>query len=112
MELARGTILLCDRYLASSVAYGEAQGLDAAWLTEIQRYLPQPDLTVLLDIVPDVSASRKAPIATSTSGISRCWLACGRAISARPRVRAGCVSTPAATGMRWPLMSTQPWRRF
>ena len=60
MELARGTILLCDRYLASSVAYGEAQGLDAAWLTEIQRYLPQPDLTVLLDIVPDVSASRKA----------------------------------------------------
>ena len=60
MELARGTILLCDRYLASSVAYGEAQGLDAAWLTEIQRYLPQPDLTVLLDIVPDVSAARKA----------------------------------------------------
>jgi dTMP kinase len=60
MELARGTILLCDRYLASSIAYGEAQGLDAAWLTEIQKYLPQPDLTVLLDIAPDVSASRKA----------------------------------------------------
>jgi len=59
MELARGTILLCDRYLASSIAYGEAQGLDAAWLTEIQKYLPQPDLTVLLDIEPQVSASRK-----------------------------------------------------
>ena len=27
-----GTILVCDRYLASSVAYGEAQGLDRAWL--------------------------------------------------------------------------------
>jgi dTMP kinase len=60
MELARGTILLCDRYLASSIAYGEAQGLDAAWLTDTQKYLPQPDLTVLLDIAPDVSASRKA----------------------------------------------------
>jgi dTMP kinase len=59
MELARGTILLCDRYLASSIAYGEAQGLDAAWLTETQKYLPQPDLTVLLDIDPSVSASRK-----------------------------------------------------
>ena len=59
MELARGTILLCDRYLASSISYGEAQGLDAAWLTEIQKYLPQPDLTVLLDIEPQVSASRK-----------------------------------------------------
>jgi len=58
-ELARGTVVVCDRYLASSVAYGEAFGLDAQWLTEIQRYLPQPDLTVLLDIAPEVSASRK-----------------------------------------------------
>ena len=58
-ELSRGTVLICDRYLASSVAYGEAQGLDAAWLMEIQKYLPQPDVTFLLDINPDVSASRK-----------------------------------------------------
>ena len=55
-----GTILLCDRYLASSVAYGEAQGLDAAWLVEIQKHLPQPDVTVLLDILPDESARRKS----------------------------------------------------
>jgi dTMP kinase len=54
-----GTILICDRYLASSVAYGEAHGLDDAWLAEIQKYLPQPDLTILLDIPPDVSARRK-----------------------------------------------------
>jgi dTMP kinase len=54
-----GTILICDRYLASSVAYGEAQGLDQAWLLDIQRYLPQPDITFLLDIAPDVSAKRK-----------------------------------------------------
>jgi dTMP kinase len=58
-ELGRGTILICDRYLASSVAYGEAQGLDAMWLTEMQKYLPQPDVTFLLDINPDVSARRK-----------------------------------------------------
>ena len=54
-----GEILICDRYLESSVAYGEAQGLDPAWLLEIQRYLPQPDVTVLLDIAPEVSAKRK-----------------------------------------------------
>jgi dTMP kinase len=54
-----GTIVLCDRYLASSIAYGEAQGLDAAWLTDIQKYLPQPDITFLLDIAPEVSARRK-----------------------------------------------------
>ena len=55
-----GTILLCDRYLASSVAYGEAQGLDAGWLTEIQKNLPRPDLTILLDMSPDESARRKS----------------------------------------------------
>jgi len=58
-ELATGTVVVCDRYLASSVAYGEAFGLDGQWLLEIQRYLPQPDLTVLLDVDPQVSASRK-----------------------------------------------------
>ena len=58
-ELAHGTVVVCDRYLASSIAYGEAFGLDGQWLAEIQRYLPQPDLTVLLDIDPQVSASRK-----------------------------------------------------
>jgi dTMP kinase len=58
-ELGRGTVLICDRYLASSVAYGEAQGLDPAWLFLMQKYLPQPDITFLLDIEPGVSASRK-----------------------------------------------------
>jgi dTMP kinase len=57
--LDEGVIVLCDRYVASSVAYGEAQGVDAEWLVAIQRRLPQPDVTVLLDIPPEVSARRK-----------------------------------------------------
>lgn len=57
--LADGGIVICDRYLASSIAYGEAQGLDGVWLREIQRYLPQPDLTILLDIAPATAAGRK-----------------------------------------------------
>jgi dTMP kinase len=57
--LAAGTMVVCDRYLASSIAYGEAQGVDAAWLTAIQRFLPQPSLTLLLDIPPDASLTRK-----------------------------------------------------
>ena len=44
---------------AETVAYGEAQGLDGRWLREIQRYLPQPDLTILLDIAPEAAAGRK-----------------------------------------------------
>ena len=58
-ELAQGTVLVCDRYTASSIAYGETQGLDAAWLRDVQRQLPEPDITFLLDIAPDVSARRK-----------------------------------------------------
>jgi dTMP kinase len=58
-ERGDGTIVVCDRYLASSVAYGEAQGLDPEWLIEMQRHLPQPDITFLLDIAPEVSARRK-----------------------------------------------------
>jgi dTMP kinase len=58
--LAEGRVILCDRYVASSIAYGEAQGLDAGWLTDIQRFLPPPDLTILLDISPDVAVRRKA----------------------------------------------------
>jgi dTMP kinase len=57
--LAAGTVVICDRYLASSVAYGEAHGLDAGWLRDVQRHLPQPDLTMLLDIPPDASVRRK-----------------------------------------------------
>jgi dTMP kinase len=57
--LADGRVILCDRYTASSIAYGEAQGLDPKWLGEIQRFLPAADLTILLDIPPEVAAQRK-----------------------------------------------------
>jgi dTMP kinase len=54
-----GLTVVCDRYLASSVAYGEAQGLDGNWLLELQRFLPAPGVTVLLDIAPETAARRK-----------------------------------------------------
>ena len=57
--LAEGTVIVCDRYIASSIAYGEAQDLDGAWLRDVQRYLPRPDLTILLDIAPETAAGRK-----------------------------------------------------
>ena len=57
--LEAGTMVVCDRYLASSIAYGESQGVDAAWLTDIQRHLPQPSLTLFMDMSPSVSLTRK-----------------------------------------------------
>jgi dTMP kinase len=58
--LASGALVLSDRYIASSIAYGETQGLDPEWLTDVQRALPQPDLTILLDIAPETAADRKS----------------------------------------------------
>jgi dTMP kinase len=58
--LAAGDVVICDRYRASSVAYGEAQGLDPQWLEEIQQHLPAPAVTVLLDIAPETAVARKA----------------------------------------------------
>jgi dTMP kinase len=58
--LAGGLILLCDRYRASSIAYGEAQGLDGSWLEDIQRFLPPAHLTLYVDIAPETAVKRKA----------------------------------------------------
>jgi len=57
--LIAGGVVICDRYLASSIAYGEAHGLDGTWLRNVQQYLPPPDLTILLDIAPETAAGRK-----------------------------------------------------
>jgi dTMP kinase len=42
------------------VAYGEASGLDPAWLSDMQRMLPPAALTILLDIAPEAALTRKA----------------------------------------------------
>jgi dTMP kinase len=55
-----GLILVSDRYAASSIAYGEAQGLDPAWLTDIQKFLPPAAITIMLDIAPETAVQRKA----------------------------------------------------
>lgn len=60
MWLQAGGVVVCDRYRASSIAYGEAQGLDPAWLEDVQRYLPQAAVTVLLDIAPETAVQRKS----------------------------------------------------
>jgi dTMP kinase len=55
-----GLILVSDRYTASSIAYGEAFGLDGAWLEEMQKFLPPASLTILLDIAPETAVTRKS----------------------------------------------------
>jgi dTMP kinase len=58
--LSVGDVVICDRYRASSLAYGEAQGVDVSWLNDVQRLLPEAAVTVLLDIAPQTAVMRKA----------------------------------------------------
>ena len=58
--LSDDDVIVCDRYRASSIAYGEAQGLDAQWLDLIQRDLPPATLTVFLDIAHETAVARKS----------------------------------------------------
>jgi dTMP kinase len=58
--LEGGLMLVSDRYTASSIAYGEALGLDAGWLLDLQKFLPPAWLTIFLDIAPETAIQRKA----------------------------------------------------
>ena len=61
--LARGEIVLCDRYIFSSYAYqGAGRGLPRKFLEEINGYAVSnymPDLALFLDIPPAQAFDRK-----------------------------------------------------
>ena len=61
--LAQGKIVLCDRYLDSTLAYqGAGRGLDVDELVALQAFATRclwPDLTFLLDVPIEVGMSRR-----------------------------------------------------
>ena len=85
-ELAQGVILVCDRYVASSLAYGETQGLDASWLRDVQRHLPKPDLDV--------------PAGYRTRGLSSTQDVESRQVRTRPRAPRASAGELSAAGRR------------
>ena len=56
-NLDAGRIVVCDRYLLSTLAY-QGQSCDAAWLLEINRPAVTPDLTLFLDVPPSAAEER------------------------------------------------------
>lgn len=62
--LAAGQVVLCDRFVGSSVAYqGHGRGLELALIAEVSRYATgglAPDLTLLLDLDPAEGLQRVA----------------------------------------------------
>jgi dTMP kinase len=62
--VAQGVVVVSDRYEASSLAYqsissGAAADEAIEWIRTINRYIPRPDLTVVLHVPPDLAADRR-----------------------------------------------------
>ena len=62
--LARGALVLCDRFTDSTFAYqGAGRGFDLAVLAQLEAWVQegrQPDLTLWFDVAPAVAAQRRA----------------------------------------------------
>jgi dTMP kinase len=61
-NLREGLTVVCDRYDHSSVAYQSLTGGGTeaiAWLREINVHARRPDLTIVLDVLPEVAAERR-----------------------------------------------------
>ena len=55
-----GELIICDRYTASALAYGKANGVSTSWLEAVKNPLPTADATILLDVDPEAAHRRKA----------------------------------------------------
>ena len=98
--LEEGVVLVCDRYIASSIAYGEAQGLDPVWLADIQKFLPRPDLTILLDIAPETAVQAESQRARPVRARSAAAFARARQLSSAGCGRAGGFASMASDRAR------------
>lgn len=61
--LDEGAVVISDRYYHSSVAYqSRSAGSDSEaidWIRALNRYARKPDLTIVLDVSPEVAARRR-----------------------------------------------------
>jgi dTMP kinase len=55
--LRRGEVVICDRYVMSSLVYQSLE-CDPLWVQSINRRAPWPDLTFVLQVAPEVALER------------------------------------------------------
>ena len=51
--LAEGKLVICDRYVYSSIAYQGSAGLDLEWIRKINSYALKPDFAIFIDVPPE-----------------------------------------------------------
>jgi len=100
--LAAGRIVLCDRYFDSTYAYqGYGRALPLEALRAITDFAVQgliPDLTLYLDVPPEVGLQRRARSGEELNRLDR------EALDFHARVRAGYLELAAAEPSRWRII--------
>ena len=92
--LAAGKVVVSDRWYHSSLAYqGAAE--ERAWIAELNRRARAPDLTLFLEVAPEVAAARRARSGRPDELFD--------ALALQRRVAAGYREVMAALGGREPV---------
>lgn len=56
--LEQGSVVICDRYSSSNLAYQSVRGVPLGWLMEIEKNAIKPDVVILIDIPTEISMRR------------------------------------------------------
>ncbi|MCE4617185.1 MAG: dTMP kinase [Desulfurococcales archaeon] len=56
--LEKGDVIISDRYKLSSIVYQSVRGAPRSWVEEVNRYAPEPDITIILDIPVEEALKR------------------------------------------------------
>src|SRR3990170_6409992 len=56
--LQKGKIVICDRYVYSTLAYQGAADLDLNWIEQINQFALVPNMALFLDVSPEVVIQR------------------------------------------------------
>jgi len=106
-SLERGTMVICDRYAASTVAYqGYGRGLDLNSIQAINTIATQnllPDLVILLDIPVETGLARKGSVENDRFDSEEVFF--------HQRVREGYIEMAAADPKRWFVVDASLPRR-
>jgi dTMP kinase len=108
--LAGGTIVLSDRYAASTIAYqGYGRGLDLDALRQITEFATSgltPDLTIYLDIPVEEGLNRKKRAMALHAGE---WNRLDQeTVEFHQRVREGYLALAATDPDRWCVLDARP----
>ena len=103
--LAAGKIVLCDRYFDSTYAYqGYGRRLPLEALRAITDFAVQgliPDLTLYLDVSPEIGLQRRTRSGGEMNRLDR------EALAFHERVRVGYLELAAAEPSRWHIIDAQ-----